>query len=612
VSRDPSLIESELHHEAPVPATLRKPGHNHQTDALTRSSFPVAAVFGTTLLIAGCLPSDSQAPPPSGRPAPPPAFLDVARERGLDAVHDPTGFGHFEMPEIMGAGGALCDFNSDGLLDVYVVVGGRAESGLAGGRLFLQRADGTFRDETTASGLSPGCYGMGAYFGDVDDDGFPDLLLTNYGPDELWRNAGDGTFVNVTRTSGITAPGWSTAACFCDYDRDSHLDLLVVGYVDYTPGQRCEDGAGRPDYCGPNAFQGTVDRLFHNGGEDGAPLFTDHTVRSGLAENPGKGLGVVCGDLTGDGRPDFYVANDMEPNHFWVQQSDGTFLDEAHLNGTALNQLGEAEAGMGVLAADLFNDGRLALFVTHLRGQTNTLYVPSEGGAYRDATATSGLGPPSLPYTGFGVAAVDIDHNGQTDLLIANGRVKRAPRVEGVSPSTFADYAEPNLVFLNTGNGRFENAPAAGGEFTAHLDVHRGLSTGDVDNDGDVDLLVTNCAGPVRLYRNDVAKSGNWLLVRLLDTHGNRQALGAQVMVELADATLMQLVCPSAGYLTSSDVRQHYGLGKVDHYQRIVVDWSDGSREEFPGGPANHSLTIQRGRGKYVGGSLPQPPGSPL
>lgn len=577
------------------------------------------AVYGCSPQSVGTSPQRKQGPPEG-----PAWFREATDQWGIAFQHqmgDPTAY---ELPQILGPGAALWDYDLDGRLDLFLVnYAGKAvlyRQQVGAGRRWRSGSErkaqtrGRFLEVTEQAGLVGGTFGMGVAVGDVDNDGFPELLLTNFSSVRLWKNNGDGTFQDVTQSAGLSSlHGFATAACFCDYDRDGNLDLLVVNYLDYVSGQWCEDSGGAREFCGPGAFEGTVDRLFRNLGDVGQPgpdlsrsasdglAFEETTIACGLAAKPGKGLGVACGDLTGDGLADFYVANDLEANTFWVQQPDGSFQDMAVVTGTALNQLGEAEAGMGVVAADLDNHGSLELFLTHLSGQTNTLYVPVQEHLYADRTPASGLGPVSLPYTGFGVAAADMDHDGSLDLLIANGRVRRGPVVAGGPTTGFLrHYAEPNLFFINDGSGVFRDSPTEGGAFTRQVEMSRAIAVGDVDNDGDLDFVVTNCGGPARLFLNESPKHGHWLTVRLIGRTADRDAIGADVIVELTDRSVRRRQVPSNGYLSSSDPRLHFGLGKDSQFTKIRVRWPDGVDEEFPGGPADRRLILSQGTGTSV------------
>jgi hypothetical protein len=448
-------------------------------------------------------------------------------------------------------------------------------------------------------------YGVGVAIGDLDNDGFPDLYITGYGGDRLLLNNGDGTLTDGTHSLETINERWGTAAAFFDYDRDGWLDLCVVNYLDYFPGSLCDDGSGRRDYCGPTSFRGTVSKLYRNRGEidEHGLRFSDVTVAAGLAARPGPGLGLLCRDFDGDGRPDILIANDMSPNTLWVQQSDGTFRDEALLRGVAVNRFGQPEANMGVVCGDLDGDGLDDIFITTLRGETNALYLGRPGGQFSDEVAGSGLGPPSLEFTGFGAVAIDLENDGDLDLVVVNGRVKRAPPLKAARLNPFwNDYAEPNQVFLNDGNGHFSNGSEHGGLLTQRVEVSRALAYADFDNDGDFDLLVTNCAGPARMYRNETPREGSWLMVRAIDPLLNRDAIGARVEVSAAGRQMHRQVNPSSSYLSSNDFRIHFGLGETSNYDRLTIRWPDGFSESFPGGAANRHIVLFRGRGTATAG----------
>ena len=520
-----------------------------------------------------------------------PWFVDVSDAVGLRYTHDSGAAGNLYMPEIMGAGAALFDHDGDGDLDVYLINGGPlpGRDPAADGprnRLFRQEESGRFTDVTDASGLGDRGYGMGVAVGDVDNDGDLDVFVSNYGPDRLYRNHGDGTFEDASAGLGGGLDGWSCSATFLDYDGDGRLDLYVTQYVAYDPDKRCTDGAGRPDYCGPRMFPPVHDVLLHN---EGQGKFAPMAAAAGLHTAIGAGLGVVAEDLDGDGRIDVYVANDGHANQLWRNTGGGKFHDVALLLGSAYNMNGEAEAGMGVVAADLDGDLDLDLFVTHLDEESNTVYSFLGKQGYDDATAASGLGTGSLPRTGFGVAAPDVESDGDLDLVVANGRVTRG---QG------AAFAEPNQLYLNNGSGRFREAAEQGGDFSAAVEVSRGLAVGDVDDDGDLDLLVSNAGGPARLYRNDAPRGGSWLRVRAVDPRYRRDAYGARVTVTGGGRSWLRTVGPGFSYLSSSDPRAHFGLGPLKKVERIEVRWPDGLREAFAGGAVDRDVTLKRGDGK--------------
>jgi hypothetical protein len=537
----------------------------------------------------------------------PPWFTEITSEVGLDFVHESGALGGLHMPEIMGAGCALWDYDGDDDLDLYFTNGSFELSDPAGrgksadrprDRLFRLEPDGRYTDATEGSGLGDDGYGMGIAVGDYDADGRPDLFVTNVGSDRLYRNLGGGRFADVTEAAGVAGEGWSCSAAFVDFDADADLDLFVTRYVAFDPGKTCTDASGRADYCGPKEFPPVPDVLFRN---EGNGTFADVSARSGVASAAAAGLGVVCEDLDGDGSLDIYVANDAYANHLWLNQGDGTFLDDALLLGAAFNQQGMAEAGMGIVAADLDGDVDLDLFITHLRNESDTIFSwdgPDLG--FTDRTAERGIVAASMPTTGFGTVALDVELDGDLDLFVANGSVNRGDPWPGTDvPSPWDRYAEPNHLWLNDGAG-FVLAGDAGGTLTARVEVSRGAAAGDVDGDGDLDLLLANVQGPARLYRNDAPRRGRWLLVRPIEPARGGIALGSTVTVRAGERRFLRAVSGGASYLSSCDPRAHFGLGPVERVDEIVVRWADGSRERFPGGAPDREVVVVRGRGESV------------
>ncbi len=547
-------------------------------------------------LLAGCDPTNGT----KGRPAGP-LLTDITDESGLDFVHDAGVDSGYFMPESIGSGGAFLDYDNDGNLDIYLVNGARRGTNdpdrpSPRNRLFRQVHDGAFLDVTETSGLGDAGYGMGVAVGDIDNDGDVDVYITNFGPDALYRNNGDGTFSDISDAAGISNPEWGTSAVFFDYDLDGFLDIYVANYLALDTTVSCSDEAGRRDYCGPGAFLGVPDVLYHNNGDG---TFTDVSVASGVARGSSKGLGVVSADLDGDLYPDVYVANDGEANHLWLNQRDGTFRDHALRLGAALNGFGIAEAGMGIALNDVDNDADLDLFVTHLRAESNTLYRNTGDAGFFDETAPAGLAGPSLPYTGFGTGFFDYDHDGDLDLAVANGRVIRGPLLTGEGrgaerPGYWDDYAEPNLLFENDGNGRFSDVSDRAPALSRYVENSRGLAFGDVDNDGDIDLLVTNGGGRARLIRND-REQGHWLMIRAVDPALRRDAIGATITVVVGEKRLQRLIAPGYSFLSSNDPRAHFGLGAAARVDRIIVRWPDGEIETHPGVAADRIITLRKG-----------------
>jgi hypothetical protein len=575
------------------------------------------AGLGLVVLV-GCGSSPVPTPPteidwsaPAG-PAATPWFEDVTEARGLHFVHDagaiPTGE-RFFMPQIMGSGAALFDFDGDDRLDIYLIHNG----GPTGkkNQLFHQRADGTFEDVSAGSGLDVAGFGMGVAIGDVNNDGRPDVVLTEYGRTRLFLNEGKGKFRDISQEAGIDNPGWGTSAAFVDYDRDGWLDLVVTNYVDYNPTQRCGNQAGRPDYCNPNLFVPTVTRLFHNRGGPGPVKFEDVTLKAGLGTGPANGLGVLCYDFDGDGWPDIFIASDGQPNRLWINQKNGTFKEEAVPRGLAYTGLGRTAANMGIALGDLDGDGLPDLFVTHLTEESHTFWRQKPRGQFRDETVAHGVIGTRWRGTGFGTVLADFNNDGWLDLALVNGRVSR--RKEGqdeVARAAFWNlYAERNQLLTNDGKGVLRDISAANPAFCGRANVARALVVGDIDNDGALDLLVTEVAGPARLLRNVVKERGNWLGVRALLPAQNgidspacsRDAYGAEIRVTAGERSWLAWVNPGSSYLASCDARAHFGLGRVERLDEVRVRWPDGSEEVFPPPAVNQRVELRKGSGQAPG-----------
>lgn len=557
------------------------------------------------LAIAWLLHSPGTSPPQNSEPANAPWFVDVTQDSGLTFRHDPgpPPTDRYFMPQIMGSGAALFDFDNDGRLDIYLVQNAGPKSRSVN-RLFHQGANGRFVDVSDGSGLDIAGFGMGVAVGDVTNDGLPEVCVTEYGSTRLFLNLGSGKFREITQEAGIDNPVWGASASFVDYDRDGWLDLVIVNYVDFNPAQWCGPRAGKQEYCHPNNFAPLAPRLFHHRGrppaapgEEAATIhFDDVTVSSGLARFPGAGLGVVCADFNGDRWPDIFLANDNQSNRLWINQQDGTFVEEALERGVAFDGSGRALGNMGVALGDVDGTGRFALFSTHLAEEVNTLWKQGADGFFHDDTGPAGLATPLWRATGFGTIFADFDQDGALDLAVVNGRVVRAAgRPEGANASFFDLYAERNQLFANNGAGRFRDVSAENDPFCGTAAVSRGLAWGDVDGDGAVDLLVTVIGGPARLYRNAVPNGGHWLLVRAIDpAQGGRDAYGALVTVSAGERRWVGLVNPGQSYLCSGDPRVHFGLGSIDHVDAIHVIWPDGTEQEFPPSAVDQQLTLRK------------------
>ncbi len=528
-----------------------------------------------------------------------PWFREATAEVGLASEAEPwTAEGEYFLPEVTGPGLALADLDGDGDLDLIQVrfppPGARDRP--APNRVYVW-SEGRFHRLPGDAGLADPGYGQGVAVADTDNDGDLDVFFANYGRDSFYRNRGDGSFEPFTDAAVVGGPDvWSSAGVFCDYDRDGDLDLYVVRYLRYAYAGHCIQGGTIRDYCGPSGFDGVPDSLYRNEGG----TFREVNAEAGLAPpggwRYGKGLGAVCLDLTGDGWPDIFVANDGEPNYLWVNQRDGTFREEGSLRGVAVNRHGAPEASMGVTVADLNDDGSPDLYVTHLSQENNRLYLSQPGGFFADASIEWGLARYDLPFTGFGCLFFDADLDGDQDLAVANGRVYRGPVLPGAGLSPFWNlYAEPDLLLENNGQKTFAPARLAG-DFTVPATITRGLAWGDVDDDGDLDLVASTTDHRLRFYRNEAAPARrHWLRVRALA--GGRDAIGARVQVFAGERRWTGWVVPQQSYQTSGDPRLHFGLGEIDRVGKVEVLWPDGTTERFPGGAANREIVCRRGEG---------------
>jgi hypothetical protein len=563
--------------------------------------FVFSLLLPLAVALLGCRPGATTIPA-EDEPTGPAWFTDVTEEIGLHFQHDAGPTTDYSMPQIFGSGVALFDFNNDGLLDVYLLQNAGPGSGMKN-KLFQQLPGGTFKDVSEGSGLDIDGYNTGVAVADVDNDGWPDVLVTQYGGVKLFLNNGNGTFTDVTEASGLKNPGWATSAAFFDYNRDGWLDLVVTNYLDYDRSVACVSPSGTRDYCSPKTFLGSVTRLFKNLGPtaDGKGVkFEDVTLAAGLGER-GPGLGVFCADFSGDGWPGIFIANDGEPNHLWINHEGKKFTEEAVTRGAAYNYMSQAWANMGVAYGDVDGDGLPSLFVTHLTWETNTLWKQGPPGKFRDRTAFTGLASPKWNATGFGTIMGDLTNGGALDIAVVNGRVTRGrpANVEALGPH-WSKYAERNQLFANDDKGKFRDVSLQNPAFCGTANVARGLAAGDLFNDGGLDLVLTTVAGPARVFRNVAPQRGHWLLVRAVDPALKRDAYGAELRVEQGGKKWWRQVDAGGSYLSSSDPRAHFGLGQLQRVDTIHVLWPDSVKEDFDCGAVDRLIVLKKGEGKRV------------
>lgn len=575
------------------------------------------AALGTCVACGPTSSNKEAAPPSAPGTATSEWFTDVAEAVGIDFVHFNGASGRYYYPEILAPGVAFVDYDNDGDLDVYLVQGQPLGDQPASasrvpphrgeplrGRLYRNDltagADGArtlrFTDVTVASGLDARGYGLGVATGDIDNDGWTDLYLTNFGPSQMWHNNGDGSFTDVTATSGTgNQPGFGVSAAFVDYDRDGWLDLYVGNNVKYALANeiKCPGPSGTPDYCPPQIYGGQPDRLFRNLGQG---RFADVTARALVGGRFGPALGVTASDFNGDGWVDVYVANDGEENLLWVNQRDGTLRESALTAGAAITAEGNAESSMGVDAGDFDNDGDDDLIMTELTSEGSNLFLNDGAARFRDASAASGLGPLSLPYTGWGAGWLDYDNDGWLDHLAVNGTIIAR---EGRPPDHPFPYDQQKILLRNTGTGRFESVTNRAGRVFELSEAGRGVAFGDVDNDGDTDVLVANNGGRTRLLLNHVGNRSHWLGLRLVGAKAARDMLGARVGIRRANgAVLWRRARADGSYASASDPRVLVGLAESAGPVALDVRWPSGAQESWSDLAVDQWHTLKEGTGQ--------------
>ena len=526
-------------------------------------------------------------------------FTDIRKSAGINFVQDSTQSEQKYYLETMGTGVAWLDYDQDGLMDLYLMQSAATDAYKPQhplrSALYHNNGDGTFTDVTEKSGLGgEGHYGQGVAVGDFDNDGYPDIYVTGYGRAILYRNNHDGTFTDVTVKAGVADEGgWSTSAGWFDYDKDGWLDLVVTNYIDWNPknnlwcGERAE---GYRSYCNPNNYKGQKTKLYHNN-HDGT--FSDVSEKSGVGVPESKGMGVVLADFNHDGWPDIAIANDTWPNFLFLNKHDGTFEDVSLISGLAASEDGRYEAGMGIDAADVDGDGLPDVYITHLDLELNRLYHNNGDGTFTDATYSSGIGNKAMLLSGVATKFLDYDNDGWPDIVQLNGAM-----LENVALyHSEISYKEPLLMYRNLGHGHFEKtSDSLGADFVRPV-PGRGLATADFDNDGDIDIVTNNRGESPELLRNDGGNSNHWVEVLLIGTKSNRDGTGA--VLKLSSSGFIQTKQAEGGssYMSASDPRIHFGLGKRSKIESLSITWPSGQVDNLTKVPVDEIIAVKEGVG---------------
>jgi hypothetical protein len=526
----------------------------------------------------------------------PTQFVDITARAGIKWNLKALAPGARYLIETMGGGGGFIDYNGDGLLDIYLVCYSQTPQPAAAGKLedvlYRNNGDGTFTDVTAKAGIANSMLGMGLAVGDYNNDGWPDIYITGYGASKLYRNSGKGTFTDVTASAGVDNRLWGTSAAFLDYDNDSYLDLFVCNYLTYDEKNLpCTFYGGKP-YCLIKNFKGSASRLFHNNADG---TFTDVSDQARVANSKGKGLGVIALDYDNDGRLDIFQANDAAANFLFHNNGDGTFSDVALEAGVAFDPNGSARGGMGVDAEDLDGDGYLEIFVANFSGETNALFQNDGEGLFTEVTNKLGLGTISLPQSGFGSRFFDYNNDGLVDLFVNNGHP--FDPINQILPET--TYREQPFLFENTPRG-FREVAGEHGNALKKFYAGRGLAVGDIDNDGDSDLLLINVGEPPVLLRNDGGNASHWLGINLVGTKSNRDAVGTKVTVTAGGKRRNKQRLGGTSYCSASDPRLLFGLGNSVRIDEVEVRWLSGSITTLKNVRANQYLTIKESATKSL------------
>jgi hypothetical protein len=521
-------------------------------------------------------------------------FVDITARAGIKWNLKALAPGARHLIETMGGGGGFIDYNGDGLLDIYLICYSQTPQPAGASRLqdilYRNNGDGTFTDVTESAGIANSMLGMGLAVGDYNNDGWQDFYVTGYGAGKLYRNSGKGTFTDVTEEAGVNNRLWGTSAAFFDYDNDGYLDLFVCNYLTYDEKNLpCTFYEGKP-YCLIKNFKGSASRLFHNNGDG---TFADVSDKAGIANPNGKGLGVVALDYDNDGRLDIFQANDATANFLFHNNGGGTFSEVALEAGVAFDPNGNARGGMGVDAEDLDGDGYLEIFVANFSGEINALFHNDRDGLFTEITNKLGLGTISIPLSGFGARFFDYNNDGLVDLFVHNGHPFEP--INKLFPET--TYTEPPFLFENTGKG-FRDVAAEHGTPLKKFYAGRGLAVGDLDNDGDSDLLLMNVGEPPVLLRNDGGNGNHWLGINLVGTKSNRDGVGAKVIVTAMGRRMSKQRLGGTSYCSASDPRLLFGLGASAKINEVEVRWPSGQISTLKNVLSNQYLTIKESVGQ--------------
>jgi len=562
----------------------------------------LASIVGIAISPSGVLISGQQAAkPPKPRIAPPSptvTFTDIRKSAGIEFVQDSTQTEEKYYLETMGTGVAWIDYDQDGFMDLYFVQSAATDAYKPArplrSALYRNNGDGTFTDVTEKAHVgAEGHYGQGVAIGDFDNDGFPDIYVTGYGRAILYRNNDDGTFTDVTAKAGVADDGnWSSSAGWFDFDKDGWLDLLVTNYIDWSPKNNIYCGEHKPgfrSYCNPNNYRGQKTKLYRNN-HDGT--FTDVSEKSGVGLPESKGMSMLLADLNNDGWPDIAVANDTWPNFLFENKHDGTFNDVSLISGLAASEDGRYEAGMGIDAADVDGDGNLDIYITHLDFELNRLYHNNGDGTFTDATYSSGIGNKAILLSGVAAKFIDYDNDGWPDILQANGAMLENVQLY----HSLVSYKEPLLMFRNLGHGKFEKvSESLGPDFNRPM-AGRGLATADFLNDGQVGIAV-NCRGESPLLLRNDGSPNHWLEVLLIGTKSNRDGIGSLLKLSSGGVVHVEQSKGGTSYMSASDPRIHFGLGKRTKIDSLQITWPSGQIDKLTNLPIDSIVAVKEGVG---------------